>query len=277
MSIIKAASFQHPSSATTNIDLSADGSMQINGTTGSLGLSVTSGAGIFVTKYSSTAGGTLRLARSASDTLGVGDFPTSNTALGALTYQGWSNGAFNTGVNLTALTAETWTNTARGSYLQLSTVPIGGTTPTERMRIGSDGLITGSGPSLGAWISYTPTIGGTGWAVGNGTLTSHYCQIGKTVFFRIYFVTGSTTTYGTTALTWTLPVTAKATTYLAQIFRGMLNSSTSYALTAYPNSTTTMRILIPSTTGTLLPLIQTTPYTMTTGDGIYVSGSYEAA
>lgn len=246
-----------------------DGTLNQKGTTsGNLG----------ITRYSSSSQPSINLRRSRSDTINTSTGAINTTGLGALNFMAYDAASvYAVGASVSATATETWSATARGSKLSFATVPAAASALTTKMEIGPDGLITGVGPSLGAWTSYTPTIGGTGWAVGNGTLTSNYCQIGKTVFFRIYFITGSTTTYGTTALTWTLPVTAKATTYLAEIFRGMLNSSTSYPLTVYATSTTTMRVMIPSTTGTLLPLIQTTPYTMTTGDGIYVSGSYEAA
>jgi hypothetical protein len=82
----------------------------------------------------------------------------------------------------------------------------GTTTLTERMRIDRNGLITGTGTSLGAWTSYTPTLAGTGWAIGDGTIQGFYSQIGKNVAFRIRIIFGSTSTFGAGEPTVTLPV-----------------------------------------------------------------------
>jgi hypothetical protein len=43
------------------------------------------------------------------------------------------------------------------------------------------------------WTAYTPTLAGTGWALGNGTLNGHYSRIGSTVQFRAQLVIGSST------------------------------------------------------------------------------------
>lgn len=72
-----------------------------------------------------------------------------------------------------------------------------------------------------AWTTYTPTVGGTGWAVGNGTVTGRYRLIdAKTLALEIVFTLGTTTTVGTGTLTLTLPAshTAASATYLFGIF-----------------------------------------------------------
>jgi hypothetical protein len=68
-------------------------------------------------------------------------------------------------------------------------------------------LQAGTGTSW-AWQAYTPTwtAAGTAPSLGNGTLTGAYTQIGKTVHFRLKFVAGSTTTFGTSGWRFTLPV-----------------------------------------------------------------------
>jgi hypothetical protein len=71
----------------------------------------------------------------------------------------------------------------------------------------------GTASGLGAaWTSFTPTWTalGTSPALGNGTLTGFYTQIGKLVSFRVRFVAGSTTTFGTSQWNFALPVTANA-------------------------------------------------------------------
>lgn len=61
-----------------------------------------------------------------------------------------------------------------------------------------------------AWASFTPTWTSTGIApaLGNGTLTGKYLQVGKLVIFRWQLTMGSTSTYGTAEYRWALPVAA---------------------------------------------------------------------
>lgn len=61
-----------------------------------------------------------------------------------------------------------------------------------------------------AWKSYTLswTAVTTAPSIGNGSLIGNYSQIGKVVNWRIRFVAGSTTTFGTGAWRFSLPVAA---------------------------------------------------------------------
>ena len=81
------------------------------------------------------------------------------------------------------------------------------TAGTQRVNVDANGLITGTG-SLGAWTTYTPTLGGTGWAIGNGTASGFYCQIGKVMFIRVNIVFGNTSTFGAGGITCSLPANA---------------------------------------------------------------------
>jgi hypothetical protein len=164
------------------------------------------------------------------------------------------------------------------------TTPDGSTTPTERMRIDSNGLITGTGTSLGAWTAYTPTLGGTGWALGNGTSSGFYCQIGKIILWRAIMTFGSTSTFGSTELTVTIPITGKAgagNTAEFPINTRYFDASTSKLYVAhsrYVNATTAgLWSFVADTTGEVTPVISTTPFTWATLDQIYVNGFYEAA
>lgn len=68
-----------------------------------------------------------------------------------------------------------------------------------------------SSSTLNTWVwdSWTPTWTSSGSApsIGNGTLSGAYIVVGKTCFFRIKFVGGSGTTWGSGAYYITLPVT----------------------------------------------------------------------
>jgi hypothetical protein len=63
----------------------------------------------------------------------------------------------------------------------------------------------------GSWDTYTPTIGGTGWALGNGTISGRWKKIGRLIVCRISCTWGTTSTFGSGALTFTLPTTNAAT------------------------------------------------------------------
>ena len=148
---------------------------------------------------------------------------------------------------------------------------------TTLMSVSSTGLVAGSGPSLGAWTAYTPTWGGntTNPAIGNGTITGSYCQIGKTVFGRVKIVVGSTTTFGSGAYFLSLPVTAASTDQSAG--QGILadnSASTRYTVVLTPSSTTNVWIRYGANA---LDTTSAAPMTWATNDNLVVSFTYEAA
>ncbi|MFF9285387.1 hypothetical protein [Streptomyces griseosporeus] len=62
---------------------------------------------------------------------------------------------------------------------------------------------------FGAWSSYTPTwTASTNPAIGNGTIVGRYMKIGRTVIGHINITAGSTTTFGSGAYNFSLPVAA---------------------------------------------------------------------
>ena len=63
-----------------------------------------------------------------------------------------------------------------------------------------------------AWTSFTPTwtTSGSEPSIGNGTLIGYYTLIGKTCFFKIWLLAGSSTNGGSGAFTFSLPVAAKS-------------------------------------------------------------------
>lgn len=94
--------------------------------------------------------------------------------------------------------------------------------------IGSTTAIINIGgyPFSGAWSAYTPTLGGTGTALGNGSLNGFYMRLGKLLILRVRFTLGSTSTVGST-LTFALPsgMTAVTQTDQFQMFPGMLRDT----------------------------------------------------
>lgn len=71
-----------------------------------------------------------------------------------------------------------------------------------------------------ATSTWAPTIGGTGWALGNGTITGRYVQVGKFTFYRIEWDFGTTSTAGTGQLTLSTPVAASASHFLVTAGQG---------------------------------------------------------
>jgi hypothetical protein len=138
----------------------------------------------------------------------------------------------------------------------------GGTSLTERMRIDNAGLITGTGTSLGAWTAYTPTLGGTGWAIGDGTAYGHYCRVGKIVHFRVLITLGATSTAGAGVATITGPVTSANTVTYSEFQTSYYDASGTTIYTGAArmdaNSTTIRLRAISSSVGALTAVFTTT-------------------
>jgi hypothetical protein len=154
-----------------------------------------------------------------------------------------------------------------------------GVNPTEKMRIDANGLITGTGTSLGAWTAYTPTLGGTGWAIGNGTITGGYCQVGKIVHFRVNVSFGSTSTYGATSTpTLSLPITAAASfRYAFNLWLSDSSAAAQYLGAPWQNTTTSVSLRGLGASGIHTTITATAPFTWDTGDSIILNGTYEAS
>ncbi|MFI6443832.1 hypothetical protein [Kitasatospora sp. NPDC050543] len=125
------------------------------------------------------------------------------------------------------------------------TVAVGGINPSGgpavagayagQYRDGTNGLERWSGSAwvgVGTWQAHTPTWTSTGTtpSLGNGTLVSRYCRIGKTIFWSGALTCGSTTSGGT-GIWFMSPPTPAAN--LGLIPRGMadyvVSSSNNYA------------------------------------------------
>lgn len=77
------------------------------------------------------------------------------------------------------------------------------------------------------WTAYTPTLAGTGWSLGNGTLNGWYSRIGNTVKFRAELVVGSTTTGPTNSPIVGLPFHMKPSNAAGTVFpAGIWDTST---------------------------------------------------
>lgn len=138
----------------------------------------------------------------------------------------------------------------------------------------STGIIT---TGLGAAATYTPVWSSTGTApsLGNGAITGRYIKVGRLVQFWINLTMGSTTTFGTSVYTFTLPVTAAAANANGVGTARLIDSSagTGYGRFVAFNSTTT--VLLNAEGGAFVT--NTVPATWANGDSFAISGTYESA
>ena len=137
---------------------------------------------------------------------------------------------------------------------------------------------------LGAWIDYTPTWTGstTNPVIGNGTITGRYSLVNKTVTAQILLKAGSTTTFGSGAYFFSLPVTAAATLVgYPALGAGWGEDASAGAATTFTanvhNSGTTvfgLRYTAGSGSGSVTA---TAPYTWASSDFITATIQYKAA
>ena len=130
--------------------------------------------------------------------------------------------------------------------------------------------------SPGDWVSFSPSI--TNLTVGaGGTLTGYYMQIGKLVYFRVYFKYGAgSAVSGTMALT--LPVTAASygsSTSIGSIY--VVDASAGAVFFGRVQSSGTMFVdNVAGTYATYSYISSTVPMTWATDDYFTIQGSYEA-
>lgn len=142
-------------------------------------------------------------------------------------------------------------------------------------------LQSGGGTTVswaGAYTAYTPVwaSSGTAVALGNGTITGSYIQIGKHVQGTILLTMGSTTTYGTGNYTLTLPVAAAGGTLTPLGLVSAVDSGVAtYTATALLSSSTTVQLNTVASPNTLITA--TVPFTFATADLIVVNFSYQAS
>jgi hypothetical protein len=161
------------------------------------------------------------------------------------------------------------------------------TTAARTVSVGSVNTATGNNTyerdfieAFGAMDSYTPswTASSSNPSLGNGTLLGAYTQVGKSVWFRVLLTTGSTTTYGSGAWRFSLPVTA---TGVLSGAGGDVGGAACYddsgALRRFRHVylAATTYVSLADDDGTLVAA--TVPFTWATGDTLSIHGWFEAA
>lgn len=135
--------------------------------------------------------------------------------------------------------------------------------------------------NFGQWMDFDPnwtTSAGDDPAIGNGTLTGRYIQIGKLVVFNIVLVAGSTTNFGSGGFwQFNLPVQAAQSFTAACSYRdnsapsNIVGSADCRATAGGVNGI--IRSNVPSGTA----VNASNPFVWASGDTYKVSGFYEAA
>jgi len=137
-----------------------------------------------------------------------------------------------------------------------------------------DVVVTGTVGETGAWDTYTPTLGGTGWAVGSGTLEGFWRLLdAHTATFEVVFTLG--TTLGTAGLTVSLPTPGvRATVGMNQLVQG----STRYGGVANLTTASAIPQFGPATAGGAdRSMTSSVPTALAAGNVLTIAGTYEIA
>lgn len=135
----------------------------------------------------------------------------------------------------------------------------------------------GRSARMGEWTAYTPTWtaqSGGAPAIGNGTLTGRYAQIGKLTLFEIRLTSGGTTNFGGGAWIFSLPTTMADTLAIGGSFTALCAGS--YRVGA-PEAYSTSA-LFAMTDGGAAGIGPTTPAAWSAGtDWLHINGFYVEA
>ncbi len=128
------------------------------------------------------------------------------------------------------------------------------------------------------WQNYTPTwtSSGTAPAIGNGSVSGSFLQIGRRIEVQIYFSAGSTTTFGSGSYLFSLPVAAA--TFWTYFGTGQIQDTSLYCFTALVNggaSSVVMYGPASSSSTVAARVAATVPVTWTTINQTYLSVDYQ--
>lgn len=148
------------------------------------------------------------------------------------------------------------------------------------MALAGETIKAEDGALTDAWTAYTPswTASSGTPSKGNGTLSGSYIQIGKTVFFNMVLVWGSTTSGGTSGNRWifSLPVAAAENFAAACSIRdNSAPTNESASADCRTGAASTAIFAISSASGD--PVGQGTPWSWANGDTLKITGIYQAA
>lgn len=134
--------------------------------------------------------------------------------------------------------------------------------------------------NYGSWDTFSPgwTASPTPPAIGNGSIAGRYCQIGKQVSFEIGLSTDTTTTYGSGAFLFAVPVAAyiPSPASIGQSFSGWAYDASANAMYTLNGYFTTSTQICAYTHGGGT-MTSNNPMVWTTSDQLHLHGTYEAA
>jgi hypothetical protein len=127
------------------------------------------------------------------------------------------------------------------------------------------------------WTAYTPALTGSGTTQGNAGMTGASRAAGKTIDFWAQAVLGSTSVIGS-QIQLLLPFTAKATNQHLALYGKFTDTGSNFYLAfPYLASVTQVALGVIGTNGAAVAVSSTVPFTWTTNDVIFVSGTFEGA
>lgn len=168
-----------------------------------------SGDGSIIQLIDSSAGKSVIQFRRVNGTIASPTIVNSGDEMGEILFRGWDGSAYRSAAQIVGVVNGTPGAADMPGALTFSTTPDGSTTLIERMRINNAGLITGSGPSLGAWTTASPTPTPGAGAFTTATAATRYVVIGKTVVLS-GIITITTNGTGSNFVSVPLPFTAAA-------------------------------------------------------------------
>lgn len=130
-----------------------------------------------------------------------------------------------------------------------------------------------------AWTTFSPTWTGAGSnpAIGNGTLTGAYLQVGKTLHVRYKMLAGTTTTFGTGQWSLTLPNSLTSIATHAQTMACHITDAGTaryVAAAIVAGGATTLQV---EYSGASFAVGSTVPMTWATSDQLIITGCIEVA
>ena len=152
-----------------------------------------------------------------------------------------------------------------------------------KLAAGASGSILRTEAGVPTWVeaftTYVPawTAATTPPVLGNGTITGRFFRVGKLVYYQLVLTAGTTTTFGTGAWRFSLPVAGSASFgATAQGIAADVSPANLYHIN--PRMDPTLALVIPYTNASPLVAVDlSNPITWATGDVLELNGLYEAA
>lgn len=127
-------------------------------------------------------------------------------------------------------------------------------------------------PVPAAITAFTPVLGGTGWDIGNGTIGGYKCFFGALQYVFIEVVFGSTSTYGSGALTVTGPNISWPSQEIPGFFIDQSAGDSWPCRGRFAASSNVITLQAQATTNVEQSVISNRPFTWASGDSIRLSG-----